>query len=425
MLRGHLNYKLGLGACRCIHQSSRLSGQGNLDFLKSLTSSLEMRNNQRLQGKPQDIQSSTINVDKNTASNKRTLDIFSNILNNIPHDPSSTVSSYSKGQDKLDKKSYKDRLEHNSRQKNRNMMRNDSRDQVNYSSSSKRKFNINKSKLQDRNQQTFNLRPMPKNFENGTEKARMAINRTMDQIYEINPKGTVNFVNSETKQIHSSNISKLVQKVDLSKSSIDIVNVTQNRNGQDIPVVKFIDIDVAVKKYNDYLGDLREKELAQMGINKKKSTNITRTKEKLKHVKVSWQITFDDFKKQKLYEVKRLIEKGLKVRLFFADKDEMTKKNWLENFDIDNVESHQKPIPRNKLQARQALIEEACSFLEEELKTFEIKGNIEHRMIVELTPKPESVKSSSSVGVDLREERKRKRQERLLRNLEKKRNSIM
>lgn len=423
IIRQFFNNQISLRVCRYICSSRTIYSQDTTDFLKSLTLSLGT-DNQLSREKIRPSENNLIKERKDSSNktfSNKTINIFNKILNDTSINGSNSEPNYkqhSKSGVKTPKESV---LGFDTNFKVRS---NNTFGTQNYAYKKEHNnFNNRPADKAYKKDQRSRNKAYVTNIKTGTQKAQEAFRETVNQIYKINPKGIINFVDTKTKQIELMDILKLSESINLDKTGIDIVDLAENKPGQRIAIVKLVKVEFAIKKYNDHLAKVREQELAKAGYIKKKFTDNSHSKEKLKHVKISWQITLDDFRKQKLQEITRFLERDFKVNLYLAEKNELKKNNWLENFNLVNDEYHH--LSKRTLQSRKTFIDELHSVLDEFIKSFKTEGRIENRMIIEIIPKSKSVSSTLSSGMDLREEKRKKRQARLLRHLEKKRSNIL
>ncbi|CAI4043571.1 hypothetical protein SKDZ_10G0850 [Saccharomyces kudriavzevii ZP591] len=256
----------------------------------------------------------------------------------------------------------------------------------------------------------------------GTDRAKEAANSVVGEIFKKNYKGNIKVVDPTTHRIEASNIRYFAKGIDLDKVGLSIVNVEQIDNENQIPLVKIVESRVALKKYSDFLAKKKEKELMELGVmNKSFRTAETDKKEdNLKHIKISWQIENDDLQRQKAHEIVSLLKKGSKVTLYLDDKNNINSNKWLEGFEeLNNFQENETTrLSKSVLQKRTAVLETLKEIVSEYANAPVLLGNIGMKLIMKLTPK--DVKPHNNDKRTLKELRKKERQEKLQKRIEKK-----
>ena len=256
----------------------------------------------------------------------------------------------------------------------------------------------------------------------GTDRAKEAANSVVSEIFKKNSKGNIKIVDSTTHRIETSNIRYFAKGIDLDKVGLSIVNIEQIDDENQIPLVKLVESRVALKRYSDFLAKRKEMEMMKLGVmNKSFRTLETDKKEdNLKQIKISWQIESDDLQRQKAHEIVSLLKKGSKVTLYLDDKNNINSNNWLEGF--EELDRFQKDdtnrLPKSVLEKRAAVLETLKETVSEYANEPVLVGNIAMKMIMKLTPK--DVKPHDNDKRALKELRKKERQEKLQKRIEKK-----
>ncbi|CCK73601.1 Aim23p NDAI_0G06180 [Naumovozyma dairenensis CBS 421] len=260
------------------------------------------------------------------------------------------------------------------------------------------------------------------NWKTGTDRAKEAINSVIEKIFTINSHGFVNFVNPETHNLVNINIRDLIKGLDLTKKGLSIVNIEKDRRNKPIPLVRFVDCKVALKTYSDIIAKKKEEELVALGVIKKLTgAGSTDKKETtLKHIKISWQISMDDLSNQKAQEIIKLLKKGFKVNIYIDEKKSTDSSNWLGLF--DHIEDPTKPsnikISKKELNQRTSIINRLNDLLNEYSNKPLMEGSLQTRVLMKLAPKPSAVDKRDIKK--LKEQRKKERQDKLLKRIEKK-----
>ncbi|CAR24023.1 Aim23p [Lachancea thermotolerans CBS 6340] len=253
----------------------------------------------------------------------------------------------------------------------------------------------------------------------GSERAQAAANFTLRQVFKMNERGVVKVVNQTTNKLEETSILIWAGELDLQKHGLAIVDVEQ-RGTFSIPLVKLVESKTALKKYSDELAKQKEEELTRLGFSSKRTGRKNENdsnEDNLKQIKVSWQISDADLNKQKANEIISQLKKGYKVFLYMNGKDALNKSNWAEDI-TDEEPAHTRKHSDRELERRQHIVEQLQVIVNEFSLSPTVEGSIETRLIMKLSPKPVASKKEDRMA--LKEQRKRERQEKLERKLEKK-----
>ncbi|CDO94767.1 unnamed protein product [Kluyveromyces dobzhanskii CBS 2104] len=299
-----------------------------------------------------------------------------------------------------------------------------------YTGSAQQKHNSSPHhKKRDKNRQRNgngdrNNRKLVFRWNSGTEKQKTAANSVLEEILAANPKGNIKAINPETNKLAETNIRLFLKGIDLEKNGIAMVSIdTDEQRDVRLPIIKEIPTRQALKNYSDKLSKIKEEELIQLGVNIKKvgrRSADSKTDSSWKSIKVSWQISDYDLKKQKTSEITSNLEKGFKVSLFINEKDSSN----LAPIDAEELEAMKEvSIPKKELKRREEVIEKLQEIVTEYSSQITQEGLINQRIIMKITPNL----VNNKLGVDkraLKEQKKLERQEKLQRRLEKKRSSM-
>lgn len=271
------------------------------------------------------------------------------------------------------------------------------------------------------------------NWQSGTARAQEAANDTIQQVFKLNSKGEIRIFDAATKQIESSNIKSYAKGLDLDSHGLSIVDVETVSPELRVPLVKIVDAKTALKRYSDEVAKRKEEELIEKGVIRKRSSDAaSRTDAGLKHVKLTWKVQQDDLMNQKAREIETQLARGNKLNIYIDDGSRGTPKNWLESFENvgavpegkadgegETIQQHAVRIPKKELRHREAIVEQIKALVEELSVAPVVDGSVESRMIIRLAPKPVA-KSKSDDKQNLKDERKRLRQEKLAMRVQKK-----
>lgn len=258
-------------------------------------------------------------------------------------------------------------------------------------------------------------------WNSGSERAQEAANSVLTKIFKMNDRGTIKTVNQETNRLEETNIREYAKGVDLDRQGFTVVDI-QEQDGSQIPLVKLVESRVALKKYSDELAKQKEQEMASLGISRKrtgKPAENEKSEDCVKQIKVSWQISDADLHKQKANEITAQLQKGFKVYLYVDSKDSFGRSNWADKFEGLGEEAGSRNKLSGKDLKRRSLVLEALQEIAKDVSVQPVvEGSLQTRMIMKLSPKPAASPKQDKNA--LKEQRKRERQEKLHRRIEKK-----
>lgn len=269
-------------------------------------------------------------------------------------------------------------------------------------------------------------KPRPKRvmvrWTTGSERARLAANQVVKEVYGLNKDGTIKTLDQQTNQLHTSDIRTFIKGLNLDEEGLSIVNIEKHGNDKykklHIPLVKKVDAKIALKRYTDLLAKEKEKELAELGLLKKKNNNFSKKDPTIKHIRITWQINEDDLKNQKSNEINSLLQKGHKVNLYIDSKANNLSKSWLENFEELEDNESAKNLSKRHVRENSSLVENLKEIVEPYSITPVIEGSVYNKMIIKLAPRPDTKPNVDKKS--LRDERKKERQLKLQKRIEKK-----
>lgn len=276
---------------------------------------------------------------------------------------------------------------------------------------------LNRNQRENRSHQKSRT-PRIVTWSTGSERAKEAANSVLRKIFEVNPKGNIRYLNDEGK-VEETNIRSFAKGMNLDNQGLNIVSIIKNEKEREpLPFVKIVDSATALRKYSDYLAEKKVDELKAMGLMPKKliAKDKNSSDDNLKHIKISWNIKEDDLAKQKAHDITTMLKKGNKVNLYLADRDDISAKNWMENFENMNSNGFVKKIKNNEVAMRESVIAKLKEISEEYAIEPAIEGSVLSKMVIKLTPKPSAVSKDIKA---LKEEKKRRRLEKMQKRLQK------
>lgn len=258
----------------------------------------------------------------------------------------------------------------------------------------------------------------------GTERAQEAANNVLSSIFAANPRGDIKIINPETNEIQVTNIKEFARGIDLQHKGFAIVDYEKINASTKLPLIKLIESKLALKRYSDILAKKKDEELRKLGYSRNSSKNDKSNHEGVKHVRITWQITLDDLRKQKAHEITSALKKGVKVNIYIDDKSLMGRpdQNWMIEFE-EGIMLSKSPgtIGNNILKMREEKLQTLINILEEYALEPNIIGNTTTRVMLKCIPKPNFTLDTNKRALkeQKRKERLQKLQERTERKLRK------
>lgn len=264
------------------------------------------------------------------------------------------------------------------------------------------------------------------NWNSGTERAQDAANKVIREVFKLNSKGSIRIFDDKTHKIETSNIKYYAKGLDLDKFGVSIVDIETVTEDIRIPLVKIVDCKTALKKYSDDMAKDKEQELMEKGLLRRKAYDSSKNEGALKHIKLSWKIREDDLLNQKSHEIESLLKKGNKVNIYIDDRTD-TPKNWLEEFENSMTPSEEETqkevrVPKKELRRRNEILEQIQTLVEDLSVAPVIEGDVTSRIMIRLVPKPATKEKVDRHN--LKEERRRERQEKLEKRIQKKKERL-
>lgn len=263
-------------------------------------------------------------------------------------------------------------------------------------------------------------------WDTGNERDKEAANFIMSKVMRMNKSGTIHVINPESNKIEETSIRKFAKGVNLSESGFSIADFKQINEHAQIPLVKLVDRKTALKRYSDEIAKRKQAELVSMGLMKKAQVNTNdteRAEDLVKQIKISWQIKLDDLTKQKAHEIVSQLKRGFKVYLYLDDRNSINSRNWASSFEqLRSNKLETKGISDKELLQRESVLKKLDQITEDYSVQPVKDGNIGTRMMIKLAPKPALYNNKDKAKQALKEHRKRERQEKLERRIEKKKN---
>lgn len=252
----------------------------------------------------------------------------------------------------------------------------------------------------------------------GSDRAKDAANTTVSSIFRMNPEGSIKLINAETNKVQQTNIREFAKTVNLDEEGLNIVDVDQVNEHSSIPLVKLVDVRVALKRYSDDMAKQKQKELIEMGVIKKptKISESDKIESSVKKLKISWEIKPDDLCRQKAHEIVSQLKKGFKVFIYIDSKSSSGSKNSLDGF--ENFIPQEITLSKKEKEQRTFVVDKINEIIEEYSTQPQLEGTLEDKMIIKLVPKPSMGEKTDKKTI--KEQRKRERQEKLQKRIEKK-----
>ncbi|GMG34233.1 unnamed protein product [Ambrosiozyma monospora] len=245
----------------------------------------------------------------------------------------------------------------------------------------------------------------------GTMKDRLAFKEVIQQVMAIN-KDEIKVLDTRAGRDASKmvNAGYLMKTIDLNENGIQLVSVAN-----DVPLVKIISSEDARKNYSDFLAG-KVNSIFQGQKNKlvrDENSNEENGETDIKMIRVSWQITNNDFSGQKKNEIVTHYKKGETLQIVIDDNDNFDRQN-NPHYDATKQMSNVEKALRGKV------IDTLNELLTEELgASFETSGDVNTKLIYNLKPLQKKELSKDEKR-RLKQLKKMEKQEKLKQRLEKK-----
>ncbi|AET39974.1 Aim23p Ecym_5205 [Eremothecium cymbalariae DBVPG len=257
----------------------------------------------------------------------------------------------------------------------------------------------------------------------GSKRAQEAANSTLSEILKIRPDGNVKAIDTQSNVVSLVNIRELIKGIDLDKEGFIILKVEEDDQGALVPLVKMLPAKTVTNAYADKLAKDKGIELLKLGVNRSRighSTPKDGSNSDTKCVKVSWQISDRDLAKQKANEIMSQVKKGLKVTIILDNKESMNMDPIMKEESQDTSKAAATTrLSEEEREERLIIIEQLKQILYTNPVRIKVEGSIRNRMTVKVIPKGSSFDCKEDKRA-LKEQRKREKQEKLRRRIEKK-----
>lgn len=238
------------------------------------------------------------------------------------------------------------------------------------------------------------------NFDTGSEKATSALKEIITKVQKLGPSYKVNFVSPESNRLTQMHLVDIVNTTDLNKHGLLVI---EPKNEGELPLIRLIDVKGMVKEYSNRLAALKEKELLDLGsFAAQRALNQRLQAEKKKNatkvLTLSWSISVSDLANQKKNEIIKRVNKGDKFIIFVGEKSSLysarnssdKEDSILRNLDTsrtkwDRMDEDELSL---ELKKRELLVEKLSQLLDESGSKYEVSGNLDARMVFNVSPKP-------------------------------------
>lgn len=248
----------------------------------------------------------------------------------------------------------------------------------------------------------------------GNPKQQEVASAMAARIIELNIGGKMKLLDPLSGSISMTSIFQFCKEVDLDKYGLDIVNVEKKSDELTIPLIKLISPKIAQKNYSDALAEQRRKEL---GFEEQKKSKKSNDK---KFVRISWEISNEDLRKQKTTEILKLFEKDNTVELLIGKKQDF-KNDFISSFENLNQKisaKSQKKLSESEEEKRLNLLDYIEKLLVRKNIQSTTMGSIHSKIAI--TCKPAIVRgsdltenSNTDEKRELKKQKKLERQEKL------------
>lgn len=240
------------------------------------------------------------------------------------------------------------------------------------------------------------------NFNTGSEKAKAALKAIITKVQQFNTSYKVNFVSPESNKLTQMHLVDIVNTLDLDKNGLLLID---SKSAHELPLIRLIKVQDMVKEFSDKLAAIKEKELLELGsfaaqraINQR--LQAEKKKSATKILTLSWSISVSDLVNQKKNEIMKRVNKGEKFIIFIGEKSSLySARNSSEKEDSilkqldtsrtkwDRMDEDELTLELNK---RELVMEKLKELLDEAESKYEVSGNLDARMMLNVSPKPKS-----------------------------------
>lgn len=271
------------------------------------------------------------------------------------------------------------------------------------------------------------------NFDTGSEKAKSALKEIITKVQKLGTSYKVNFVNPESNRLAEMHLVDIVNTTDLNKHGLLVI---EPKTETELPLIRLIDVKDMVKEYSDRLAAIKEKELLALGsFAAQRAMNQRMQAEKKKGatkiLTLSWSISVSDLANQKKNEIMKRVNKGDKFIIFVGEKSSLySARNSSDKEDsilkqLDTSRTKWDRMDEDELtlemKKRELVLERLTELLEESGSKYEVSGNLDARMMFNVSPK---AKSNADVDEAELSPKELKRARKLGREKEKTRNKV-
>lgn len=260
------------------------------------------------------------------------------------------------------------------------------------------------------------------NFDTGSEKAKMALKDIITKVKELSTSYKVNYVSPESNKLTQMHFVDLVNSTDFNKDGLLVI---EPKTEGEFPLIRLIGVQDMIKEYSDKLAAIKEKELLDLGsYAAKRAMNQRMQAEKKKSttkvLTLSWAISVSDLIHQKKNEIMKRINKGEKFIIFIGEKSSLysarksaeKEDSILKQLDTsrtkwDRMDEDELSLEMKK---RELVLEKLKELLDEAECKYDVSGNLDARMMLNLTPKVQTAVKKDESELSPRELKRLKKQ---------------
>lgn len=260
------------------------------------------------------------------------------------------------------------------------------------------------------------------NFDTGSEKAKMALKDIITKVKELSTSYKVNYVSPESNKLTQMHFVDLVNGTDFNKDGLLVI---EPKTEGEFPLIRLIGVQDMIKEYSDKLAAIKEKELLDLGsYAAKRAMNQRMQAEKKKSatkvLTLSWAISVSDLIHQKKNEIMKRINKGERFIIFIGEKSSLySARKSAEKEDsilkqLDTSRTKWDRMDEDKLslemKKRELVLEKLKELLDDAECKYDVSGNLDARMMLNLTPKVQTAVKKDESELSPRELKRLKKQ---------------
>lgn len=269
-------------------------------------------------------------------------------------------------------------------------------------------------------------KPRPPAFRlvTGSDKAKVAAKDIIARTKAASRNLKVRFIDPGTNKVENRDFVEIFNNTDFDRDGLRLMAAADSHT---LPMVKVIKVQEMIKEYTDKLAAEKEQELLEMGSyaaqrSVQRKMQAERKKSATKLVTLTWAISILDLSNQKRSEIQSRAVKDEKFVIYIGEKDSLYHvRNNLEKADAlanslsgSSTKWHRmdEDALAIEMKKREKVLECLKGVLEDLECKYEISGDVETRVKVNVTAKPGNKTNVPKVEANSRRQRLSERAEK-------------